>query len=32
VPEKQEQIAQQFNAEVHVEYLSLEDIFLELNA
>jgi len=32
VPEQQEQIAQQFNADVHVEYLSLEDIFLELNA
>lgn len=32
VPEQQEKIAQQFNAEVHVEYLSLEDIFLELNA
>ena len=32
VPEQQEQIAQQFNAEVNVEYLSLEDIFLELNS
>lgn len=31
-PEQQEQIAQQLNANVHVEYLSLEDIFLELNA
>lgn len=31
-PEKQEEIAQKFNAEVQVEYLSLEDIFLELNA
>jgi ABC-2 type transport system ATP-binding protein len=30
-PEQQEQIAQQFNADVSVEYLSLEDIFLELN-
>ena len=32
VPEQKEKIAQHFNAEVHVEYLSLEDIFLELNA
>ena len=32
VPEQQEHIAQQLNADVHVEYLSLEDIFLELNA
>ena len=32
VPEQQGQIAQKFNADVHVEYLSLEDIFLELNA
>ena len=31
-PEQQECIAQQFNADVHVEYLSLEDIFLELNS
>lgn len=31
-PEKQEEIVQKFNAEVQVEYLSLEDIFLELNA
>lgn len=32
VPAQQEQIAQQFNADVSVEYLSLEDIFLELNS
>jgi len=32
VPEQQEQIAQQLNADVNVEYLFLEDIFLELNA
>ena len=32
VPEQQEQIAQQFNADVQVDYLSLEDIFLELNS
>ncbi len=32
VPERQEQIAQQLNADVSVEYLSLEEIFLELNA
>lgn len=32
VPELQEQIAQQFNADVQVDYLSLEDIFLELNS
>jgi hypothetical protein len=31
-PEMQQQIAHQFNARVLVEYLSLEDIFLELNA
>lgn len=31
-PELQQQIAQQLNARVTVEYLSLEDIFLELNA
>lgn len=31
-PEQQDLIAQKFNADVHVEYLSLEDIFLELNA
>lgn len=30
-PELQQQIAQQFSAQVEVEYLSLEDIFLELN-
>jgi ABC-2 type transport system ATP-binding protein len=32
VPEQKEKISQHFNAEVYVEYLSLEDIFLELNA
>ena len=32
VPEQQEKIAQQFNADVQVDYLSLEDIFLELNS
>lgn len=31
-PEQQDVIAQKFNASVHVEYLSLEDIFLELNS
>lgn len=31
-PEQQEFIAQKFNANVQVDYLSLEDIFLELNA
>ncbi len=31
-PELQEKIAQQLNADVQVDYLSLEDIFLELNA
>lgn len=30
-PELQQQIAQQFSAQVEVEYLSLEDIFLEMN-
>jgi ABC-2 type transport system ATP-binding protein len=31
-PEQQDLIAQKFNADVQVDYLSLEDIFLELNA
>ncbi|HOY21844.1 MAG TPA: ABC transporter ATP-binding protein [Cellvibrio sp.] len=31
-PEQQEKIAQQLNADVQVDYLSLEDIFLELNS
>lgn len=31
-PEQQDLIAKKFNADVHVEFLSLEDIFLELNA
>lgn len=31
-PELQQQLSQQFNARVMVEYLSLEDIFLEMNA
>ncbi len=31
-PELQEKIEQQFNARVQVEFLSLEDIFLELNS
>lgn len=31
LPEMQQQLAQQFNAQVQVEYLGLEDIFLEMN-
>jgi ABC-2 type transport system ATP-binding protein len=31
-PELIQKIEQQFNAQVHVEFLSLEDIFLELNS
>ncbi|GGY87173.1 hypothetical protein GCM10011613_35460 [Cellvibrio zantedeschiae] len=31
-PEQQDYIAQKFNADVQVDYLSLEDIFLELNS
>lgn len=30
-PEMQQQLAQEFSAQVRVEYLSLEDIFLEMN-
>ncbi|WP_331346230.1 ABC transporter ATP-binding protein [Cellvibrio sp. UBA7661] len=30
-PERAERLAQQFSAQVEVEYLSLEDIFLEMN-
>jgi ABC-2 type transport system ATP-binding protein len=30
-PEMEQQLAQEFSAQVHVEYLGLEDIFLELN-
>lgn len=31
-PERAQRLAQQFSAQVEVEYLSLEDIFLEMNA
>ncbi len=31
-PDQQEQIAKKLNADVQVDYLSLEDIFLEMNA
>lgn len=31
-PAQQIEMAEKFNAQVHVEYLSLEDIFLELNS
>jgi len=31
-PDQQEAIAKEFNADVQVDYLSLEDIFLEMNA
>jgi ABC-2 type transport system ATP-binding protein len=31
-PEQAQRLAQQFSAQVEVEYLSLEDIFLEMNA
>jgi ABC-2 type transport system ATP-binding protein len=31
LPEMEQQLAQEFSAQVHVEFLGLEDIFLELN-
>jgi ABC-2 type transport system ATP-binding protein len=31
-PERAQRIAQQFSAQVQVEYLGLEDIFLEMNS
>jgi ABC-2 type transport system ATP-binding protein len=32
LPEMEQQLAQEFSAQVHVEFLGLEDIFLEMNA